>query len=328
MGDPMKRSIALCALLILLTTSPIFAQSKTSLNIICDQGGAQVYVNGKLAGATTPNFSFLIPNGKVQVRVQKNGYKTFETIVVASNRPVTLNVHLEPIGIASPAPVYVQPPQIIQQHSLSVHSNIQGAEVIVNGNRAGQTPFSSQVPPGSYSVTVRAPGYFDFNQNVVVNGPTQVNALLQGMTYSLSVNANVQGAEVVINGNPVGKAPYSTQLPQGSYNVTVRALGYSDFNQNAIVNGPTQVNAILLPAFSSWQIVIPENFVNRDLKGGHWAQIQIYVDGIPQKATMGQIAPGRHVIRMVSGGMAFETQVDFQPGRPYTLEPSFGFTVR
>jgi hypothetical protein len=323
----MKRLFAVLLALLIASSGATFAQSKTSLNIVCNVTGAEVFINGRQAGYATPNFSFLVPRGKVQIRVQKNGFKTFETIVNVANQPVNLNVALEPIGAPAPAPVIIQPPQIIQ-HSISVNANIHGADVIINGNTAGKTPFSAQVPPGSYSITVRAPGYLDFNQNVVVNGPTQVNAILQGMMYGLVVNANVQGADVFINGNPAGKTPYNGQVPGGAYNVTVRAIGYQDFNQSVVVGGPTQVNAILQPSFASWQVILPDAFVNRDLKGGHWSQIQIYVDGVPQKSPNGAVSAGRHVFRMTSGGMAFEAQVDLQPGRTYTLEPTFGFTIR
>jgi hypothetical protein len=388
----MKRSVLLALSLLALTVASGFAQSKTSLNIICNQPGAQVFINGKPAGYTTPNFSFLVPAGKVQVRVQKNGFQTFETIVQATNKPITLNVNLLPIGAQQPPPQPVQgsisvnanipgadvyinganvgraplnyavpangtysvqvrapgyndfstnvtvsgpvqvnatlTPQIIN-YSISINSNVQGAEILINGNRAGTTPFSAQVPAGSYTVLVRAPGYFDFTQNVVVNGPIQVNATLQGMTYQLSVDAaNYRGADVFINGNQAGKTPFVGMLQPGTYSVVVRAPGFSDYAATATMNGPQNIVAALQPAAASWQIALSEAYTNKDLKGGHWSHIQIYVDGALQKAPSGQVLAGRHVIRLVSGGLSVETTVEFQPGRTYTFEPVMGLTVK
>jgi hypothetical protein len=456
----MKRLWALVAALCVLAVYPIFAQNKTSLNVICNQVGAQVYINGRLAGTTTPNFSFLVPQGKVQVRVQKNGFKTFETIATVGNQPLTLNVVLE--SLSAPPPVVIQPP-VVLNHSLTVNANVQGAEVLINGNPAGKIPFSAQVPPGSYSVLVRAPGYADktenvlvkgpvqlniilqglnamlsvnanvqgaevlingnpagktpFNaqvppgsysvlvrapgfmdktENVVVKGPVQLNVILQGINFPLIVNANVQGAEVLINGNPAGKAPLNAQVPPGSYSITVRAPGFIDKTENLLVNGPAQLNLVLQPlnfqltvdavnfkgAFvlingnqagqtpyigllppgsynltirapgfidspvvvnlnsaqnvtvqlqpvpASWQLSIPEALVNKDLKGGHWNEIQVYVDGLLQKATSGQANPGKHTFRLVSGGLAYELSLDFQAGKTYTIEPMMGFNVK
>lgn len=328
----MKRLVLVVVSMLALAGTSVFAQNKTSLNITCNQVGAQVYINGKLAGTTTPNFSFLVPRGKIQVRVQKNGFRTFETVVVAAGSPLNLNVRLEPIGGVTPAPV-TPPPVIVQpqiiQHSITINCNVQGADVIINGNPAGKTPFRSQVPAGSYSVLVRAPGYFDFTQNVVVNGPTQVNAMLQGMSYQLSVDSpNFRGAQVLVNGSPVGQTPFIGMLQPGSYSIVVQAPGFNDFAAAVTMNGPQNIVAVLQPAAASWQVVLPDAYVNKDLKGGHWSQIQIFVDGALQKTPAGQVVAGRHNIRVVAGGFAVETAIDFQPGRAYTFEPILSLNVK
>ena len=396
----MKRLISLVLALFLLGGGLLFAQNKGALTVQCNVVGAQVSINGKLAGYTTPNFSQLLAAGVYKIKVSKAGYPDFNTTVTMAGQAVTITAVLGAPAVAPP-PVVVPPPQILQ-YSISVNANVQGADVIINGNPAGKTPFSAQVPQGSYTVTVRAPGYLDFSQNVVVNGPVQVNANLQPLQATLSVTANVQGAEVVINGNPAGRTPFSAQLPQGSYTVTVRAPGYRDYSQNVLVSGPVQVNAILQtnvaavtitsnvqgadvvineglplaqrgktpltvnlplgnppytikvsapgyqdffqtlavtgpvsvnatlqPLAASFQVAVPEAYVNKDLKGGHWSQIMIYVDGVLQRgATGGQLLPGRHVIRVTSGGMAVETVVEAQAGRTYVLEPFMGLSVK
>ena len=388
----MKRIGILALALLVCFGAAAFAQNKTSVNVQCNEVGAQVFFNERLAGTTSPNFSTLVPPGQtVVVRVSKVGFKSFETTIRVGTTPITLNAQLQ----RATAPVVVPPPQILQygitvnanvrgadviingnpagktpfsaqvpqgsytvtvrapgyldfsqsvvvngpvqvnanlqpiQAALSVTANVQGAEVIINGNPAGRTPFSAQVPQGSYTVTVRAPGYLDFSQNVVVSGPVQVNANLQPLQATLSVSANVQGAEVLINGNPAGRTPFSAQLPQGSYTVLVRAPGYLDFSQNLLLSGPVSVNAVLQPLAASFQVAVPEAYVNKDLKGGHWSQIMIYVDGVLQRgATGGQLLPGRYVIRVTSGGMAVETVVEAQAGRTYVLEPFMGVSVK
>ena len=285
--------------------------ASTPLNVLSNIAGAEVYLSGTFVG-TTPLSIKVVP-AIYDVVVKAPGYRDFaqNTKIFAATQ---INATLSPLVI---------------QATLSVTANVQGAEVVINGNPAGRTPFSSQVPQGSSTVTVRAPGYLDFSQNVVVSGPVQVNANLQPLQATLSVSANVQGAEVLINGNPAGRTPFSAQLPQGSYTVLVRAPGYLDFSQNLLLSGPVSVNAVLQPLAASFQVAVPEAYVNKDLKGGHWSQIMIYVDGVLQRgATGGQLLPGRHVIRVTSGGMAVETVVEAQAGRTYVLEPFMGVSVK
>ena len=53
----------------------------------------------------------------------------------------------------------------------------------------------------------------------------------------------------------------------------------------------------------------------------------IHIDGASVKGTQGQFFPGRHTIRIVSGGMAAETFLDAQAGRVYTIEPMLGISI-
>ncbi|MDA8425559.1 MAG: PEGA domain-containing protein [Treponema sp.] len=361
----MKRILALAAALLAFAAGAAFAQNKTSLNIICDELGAQVYINGHLAGSTTPNFSFLIPQGNVDIRVQKDGFRSFETVVRAGSYPITLNVRLRgpgpeerqpqwqqrqqpqwqeqqqqqqqwqqqpmpPPPPAQPAPGMVGPPQLFGYgSSLSINSNVQGASVFINGNPAGSTPFNASIPGGSYTVLVRAPGYSDFSQNIVVNGPVQIYANLQAQGFQLGIDApNAPGAQVIVNGSPVGQTPYTGIFPPGSYSITIRASGFADYSSQLILSGPQNLVATLVPAMSTWRLVLPDAMVNRDLNGRHFEQIRLFIDGQPQSATAGLIGAGRHTLRLVSGGMAVETFIDVQPGRNYVFEPRLGLEIR
>lgn len=328
----MKKAFAILLTLLVLGSGLAFAQNKTSLNIQCTEAGAEVYINGRLAGKTTPNFSFLVPQGNVQVRVQKNGFRTFETVLKAGTRPINLMVRMERIGSSAPPTPAPPAPAPVVQHNLQISSNVIGAEVIINNVSAGRTPFNASVAPGSYTVTVRAPGYADFNQAVVVRGHTAVNATLQPMLYPLSLGNLRPGAEIFLNGSKVGTASssnFSVQVAPGTYTVTIRLGGFLDFTSQVTVgSSPQTVSPVFQPMPAAYSFNIPASMANPEARGNPWSQMRLYIDGVPQKDFRGNVEPGRRTLRLVSGAFQMETVFDFEAGRTYTIEPFFGLNIR
>ncbi len=305
------------------------AQTKFPLRVNCNLSDADLYINDKLYTKTTPNLVIQLPPATYSIKVARQGYLEYKANVTVPAGGTTLSVTLQPIGGAT-APAVIPAPSLLATIPLNVLSNVAGAEVYLSGRLVGNTPLSTMVVAATYDIVVKAPGYLDFSQRLQVRSATQVNATLtpQIMQFGLSVNANVAGADVFINGNPAGKTPFNAQVPFGSYTILVRAAGYADFSQNVLVNGPVQVNAILQPLMAGWQLSLPDAAVNKDLKGGHWSQIQIYIDGALQKGSTGQVMPGRRLVRIVSGALQAETLIDFQAGRSYAIEPAFGVMVK
>ncbi len=315
----MKKISAFVLALLVLTGIPLYAQNKGALTITCNVIGAQVYINGKIAGTTTPNFSMLLKAGTYQIRVSKKGLPDFNTTINMNGLPVTLNVVLggaAPTPVPQPVPVPAPQPVPQPQHTLTIHSNVNGADVLINGSLAGHTPYQAQINDGSYTIIVRAAGYSEYNANLSIRGNTTVNANLQAMNFVLNVNAtNVQGAEVILNGQSIGRTPFTGSLQPGVYNLTLRMPGYSDYNVQVNMNGPQTVSAYLQPQMASWQI------------NGYNSQIQFYIDGQPVRNSQGQFAAGRHSIRIVIGSLATETTIDAQAGRNYSIQPVLGVNV-
>ncbi len=325
----MRKTFAVLLVLLVLGTIPAFAQNRTSLNIQCNEVGAEVYINNRLAGQTTPNFSFLVPQGTVQVRVYKKGFQTFETVVKAGTSPITLNVTLQRIGAVVTPP----PPPPPQNFSLQVNANVAGAEVIINNISAGRVPFSAALAPGSYTLIVRAPGYTDFAQNLVISGPVTVNANLQALLVPLVLNNLRPGAEIFLNGARIGvanSATFSAQVAPGTYTLTIRLGGFLDFTTQVTVgtSAPQTIAPVFQPQPASYTFNIPASIQNPDMKGNPWSQIRLYIDGAAQKDFRGQVTPGRHTIRLVSGAFAIETTFDFEAGKTYTFEPFLGLNTR
>jgi hypothetical protein len=402
----MKKLFAALVALAIMGTA--FAQTKFPLFINCSEMGADVYVNNNLYTKTAPNLKIQLPPAVYNIKISKLGFLEFNANVTvkATSTGNVLSAVLQPAPIAqAPATIgspnkivpsfplriasNVQGAQILidgvmvgtvpnevqiklgnhevrvvapgfmdfvqnvdvkglvnltanlqgQNQQLIVQSNVQGASVFINGNLAGTTPFQAQVPAGSYSVQVKAPGYSDYSQNVVVgSGPAQVNATLAGLSYQVSVDANVRGALVFVNGQQLGQTPLTTALPMGSYVIIVRAPGFLDYQAQFAVNGPQAIKATLMPQSASWQLKVPDSFVYKDTgkdngngkdRGNRPLYIvQLWIDGQLQDGTAGVILPGRHVIRLVSGGLMAETQIDVVAGKAYSFEPSIFINVK
>jgi len=272
----MKRIIAIF-LALLAIGAFASAQDRAPLQIYCNVSGAQVYLAGQLIGNTNPNLFLNVRMGTYSLTVAKPGFMRFDTMVTVGQGGAQVQANLgtpgggmapNTIPVPNNIPAPPPPPQIFN-YGLTVSSNVNGAMVFINGNQAGQTPLTAQVPAGSYTVLVRAPGFLDFNQNVVVgNGPAQVNAFLQSM-------------------------------------------------------------------IATWQLVLPDNVRNRDFRPEQFREgIQIWIDGARQDTApgpiiaSGQLTPGRHVIRLVAGGLSSETQIDVQAGQALNLVPFIGVNVQ
>jgi hypothetical protein len=318
----------------IMAFTAIYGQTKFPLTVICSENDADLYINNKLYTKTIPNLKVQLPPAVYNIKIAKAGFNEFNANVTvkATSTGNVLSVQLQPLQAA---PAQIQAPNpFVQMFPLNVAANAPGAQVYLNSQYAGNAPFGQNVLKGNYEVRVTAPGYNDFVQRITVNGPSQVNAILQSAASMLSISANVNGAEVIINGNPAGRTPFSAQVPNGSYNVLVRAAGYSDYQAQIVVSGQQAINAVLQSLAATWQLQLPEGIKNRDVKSGQSTSVQIWIDGVfqgesfgPQIAA-GQFLPGRHTIRMVSGGLAAETQFEAQAGRAYTIEPSLILSIK
>ena len=92
--------------------------------------------------------------------------------------------------------------------------------------------------------------------------------------------------------------------------------------------GPQTISPVFQPLPASYSFNIPAGMLNPDVKGNPWSQVRLYIDGAAQRDFRGQVQPGRHTIRLVSGAFQIETVVDFEAGRSYSFEPFLSLTIQ
>ena len=272
--------------------------------------GAQVLLNGAAVGVTP--YTVQLAMGTYSVTIQAPGYLPY-TESVNLTGPRTINATLQPATFL-----------------LSVNAaNVKGAQVLVNGSVVGTTPFDGNLAAGNYAVTIQAPGYFPYNENIQLTAPRAINVNLIPATYLLSVNAlNVRGAQVTLNGSLSGTTPYSAQMAQGSYTVVIQAPGYYPYAETVNLTEARTIAVNLVPSTASVTITLPANNINAGLGGNHWEHIQVFVDGVVQKGTVVQVQPGKRLLRIVAGGMQIEMFYEFEAGKSYTIEPFMGLNIK
>ena len=162
--------------------------------------------------------------------------------------------------------------------TLSVHvaGGVKDAEVLVDGADWGHAPVNAHsLPPGEHRVTIRRPGFADFTRVLTLKAGArgQVNAILDPTAGVLSIASEPSGAEVTVEGRPIGQTPLpQVLLPPGSYELRVRHPGYMDDVSRVAVRAGRDypIDLKLVPnATSPAQVALaPKNAGNEAISGG------------------------------------------------------------
>jgi len=169
-----------------------------------------------------------------------------------SNPPQTTVIQTPPQTTPNTSPV-------TDPGAIYVYSTPGDAEIWINGKQQVNTNYSAtgvgftDLQPGRYTVTVRKQGYIDYTEVVNLN-PNEiydVKAVLQpGTTPTgwIKVDTDPPGVNIFINGKSITTAPTTlTDVPPGSYDITLKKDGYKDWNDTITVTAGniTEVNAEL-----------------------------------------------------------------------------------
>lgn len=189
----------------------------SALSVEVDVFDAQVFLDGKLVGSGREvNVENTSP-GQHVLRVVAENYPPFER-----------TVELRP-GKRSPVNVKLRG----DLGAIVLSGKPTGATVLLDGREAGKLPLTIEpVQPGSHSLIVRADGYSDYLQALVVDAgaSARLEARLSKEGGSVEIKPNVGVARVSLNGVEVGKGELTLgPLKPGLYSVKISAPGYSDY---------------------------------------------------------------------------------------------------
>lgn len=227
-----KKTILIFITLLVITS--LFAPPRNvRVQINSNPQGATVKVKGlNVPIGATPVVSQFTLGEKYIITFSKPGYKDKTIVYHCDGSPIFANLESE-----------------IAFYRVTVNSNVNGADVFVNGSFSGKTPFISSLQGGTYSIRVAASGYTDYNVTINLAADQQIFANLNPLNSRLTINSNINGASVFINGNMVGKTPFSGIFPPAVYNISVRQAGFKDFNTTVNLVTEQSIFANLEPFF-------------------------------------------------------------------------------
>lgn len=188
--------------------------------------GAQILINGQNTGKTTPTtLENLAPNKPLQVRLEKEKYKSWSKQVTPQNEiPLKLEPTLEVIPVGS----------------LIVRSEPPGAKIFLDAKDTGfKTPTTLEDLPLSKTYTLRLEKekYHAEERRITVYSIEPLDFLgeLEPILYaSLKVSSNPTGAEIFLNNQDTGKKTPATfkDLEVGElYQIKLKRGGYQELNR-------------------------------------------------------------------------------------------------
>ncbi len=192
-----------------------------SLRIISNVDGAQVVLDGDPIGVVPADAPEVAPGSHI-VEVMAPGHRPGRRdVTVEAGRREVVRIELEAL------------PQEAPRASLRVVSPVPNAQVFLDGQLAGNAPLAKDdLSVGTHYVTVQAPGYRDWVRNVTLEAGASVELAAELVPVSvLKVTSNVDGANVFLDGNAIGRTPFETSsAPAGDHEIEVRMRGYHTFH--------------------------------------------------------------------------------------------------
>jgi len=196
---------------------------------------ARVFVDGNFVGYTP--LSYGTRPGRHNVRVERSGYESYsQSVNVRPGGTTTVDAGLS---------------QRRRTGEVQFTSQPSGASVYVDGRYAGTTPTTTiDLEEGRYEARFELSGHQDAQVSFrVQRGSSQtVRADLRTNTGSLTLQGNVGGAQVYLNGDFYGNIANGTgrleidNLRPGTYELSIVAPGFSTYVEDVRIRGGDTVN--------------------------------------------------------------------------------------
>ena len=166
------------------TLKPVY-----ELNITSNPSEAKVWIDGKYKGQT-PIPSLIWPRDSCRLKIEKEGWRAKEDLQSLSPGENVIHADLT-----------------MAEFSLSIITEPPGASVTIDDKQSEKTPVVLPVLPGSHTIRIEKEGYQTVVKQITLNKDEEVReVLVEAAPINIRLSA-FPGAEVIIDGNLIGRVP-------------------------------------------------------------------------------------------------------------------------
>jgi formylglycine-generating enzyme required for sulfatase activity len=210
--------IALTVVFIVLTASIWFVFTAKQVVIRIDPQPDHISIHGGLAAPRFGNYYLLRP-GKYMLHADKNCYYSLkEQFEVGAEK----SQHLDLKMVKLPGRLSIQAHQSDHPSIL-----IAGARVLIDRVQVGITPIAElKVNAGQRRLEIQADSYQNYKTDEMIKGCSEMQAFnfaLLPAWSDIKIGSVPQGADVRIDGKPLGKTPLQITLQAGTYQLELSA---------------------------------------------------------------------------------------------------------
>ncbi|MEZ4222244.1 MAG: PEGA domain-containing protein [Polyangiaceae bacterium] len=186
-----------------------------SLSLSVHPTDSTVSVNGQVVAPATFGRPLRLSPGRYEVRAFKDGFEPLRReVVVERGKLAALELRLSRLTAVASLQVSAAGGEQLQ--------------VILDGNRIGNTPWSGLVAPGTHTVQLLGKGRGTAPTSVKLYGGRQETLRLEPVAVRCraTLGARPESAEIVLDGVSLGQGGWSSELPCRDYQLEVRAADH------------------------------------------------------------------------------------------------------
>jgi len=188
-----------------------FVLTATSISVHTDPPEADIHVRGGLLAVPLGQRLLLRP-GEYEVSAEHPGYRSAALdikVTKEANQRFELKLEKLPgrLQIETPAP----------------------ARVSVNGREVGEAPGEFELAPGKHRISIAAARYQPFAAEVEIEGAGKTQSFAPQLVPNwaeVNVTSEPTGAQVLIDGEPLGTTPLKTNVIAGNHPIELRLDGF------------------------------------------------------------------------------------------------------
>ncbi|MFH0992122.1 MAG: PEGA domain-containing protein [bacterium] len=231
--------------------------------------------------------SYKLPKGNYTFRFQKQGFADeVQSVNLTGLKEITITLKTGMMSTAN---------RIKLLGIIRITSEPSGAEVLINGQKVGTTPYDNDLVAGNHQLELRKALYHpDISSFTLDEGKTvQIPRRLKPRFGYITVTSSPANSSVYIDGKPIGSTPLQRkELESARHTLRIESQLYHYLNQEIEIKDGEEVHITenLKPAFGSLEVLsTPESGA------------EVFIDGkrvgVTPYDTL-QIASGKYLLKV------------------------------